>query len=405
METTDALSQAESFIRHNQTGDARKILGEILREDTKNEEAWILSSQVSDKPEQVLYCLHRAIEINPTSSRARILLEQLEQTYLTDQPRKIEEETSQDGIAESIYIDENASSAIMDTTTGDIGALEPHIPQTDPSIDMGPDLSQASAVRENLFPSIVDSSVDTPPPIPEKVHEVTQTKVEKELPEKEINDKTGPADQLRGEVEVRKRPMRWLQRLFTIAGTVCLFAPWITRQNGYQSFKIYTGAEILWESFISSLGPDLVIAILAAIALPVLIFFRFRSGPTQRWGERATIALVPIAALPAIDLIASFLTGQTAIFSLQWGIWGTFIFYSLAGLSALIAARRLGRIGRKELYAVRSGRIFTWILSFGNILAILVTLAALVLLGKFSLIGVALPIIWLSFGAILSHFA
>ena len=199
--------------------------------------------------------------------------------------------------------------------------------------------------------------------------------------------------------------MRWLQRLFTVAGTVCLFAPWITRQNGDQSFKIYTGVEILWESFFSSLGPDLEIAILATIALPVLIFFRFRSGPTQRWGERATIALAPIAALPALDLIASFFTGQTAIFSLQWGIWGIFIFYSLAGLSALIAARRLGRIGRKELYAVRSGRIFTWIFSFGNILAILVTLAALVLLGRFSLIGVALPIIWLSFGAILSHLA
>ena len=176
-------------------------------------------------------------------------------------------------------------------------------------------------------------------------------------------------------------------------------------QNGEQATKTYSGVQILLESFRTSLGPDLAIAALAALALPILIFFRFKSGPTQRWGERATIALAPMAALPALDLIASFYTGKTAILNLQWGIWLNCAFYSLAGLTALITARRLGSMSRQELSSARAGRVFTWIFSFGNILAILVTLIALILLGKFSIIGIALPIIWLSLGALLSHFA
>ena len=65
MDIEQALSQAELYIRQNQTTQARTILGEILRGNPENEEAWILSAQVSDKPEQVMYCLQQAIRINP----------------------------------------------------------------------------------------------------------------------------------------------------------------------------------------------------------------------------------------------------------------------------------------------------------------------------------------------------
>ena len=78
MDIEQALSQAELYIRQNQTSQARVILGEILRDNPQNEEAWILSAQVSDKPQQVIYCLRQAIKINPASSRARLLLDRLQ---------------------------------------------------------------------------------------------------------------------------------------------------------------------------------------------------------------------------------------------------------------------------------------------------------------------------------------
>ena len=60
-----ALSQAKFYIRQNQKEPARGILGQIIREDPNNSEAWILSAQVSDELEQVLYCLQRAAKIDP----------------------------------------------------------------------------------------------------------------------------------------------------------------------------------------------------------------------------------------------------------------------------------------------------------------------------------------------------
>ena len=77
MDIEESLSQADLYIRQNQTAQARAILGQILRDNPQNEEAWILSAQVSDKPEQVIYCLRQALGINP-ASRARLLLERLQ---------------------------------------------------------------------------------------------------------------------------------------------------------------------------------------------------------------------------------------------------------------------------------------------------------------------------------------
>jgi len=50
MDIEQALSQAELNIRQNLTTQARTTLEEILRDNPQNEEAWILSAQVSDKP-------------------------------------------------------------------------------------------------------------------------------------------------------------------------------------------------------------------------------------------------------------------------------------------------------------------------------------------------------------------
>ena len=77
----------------------------------------------------------------------------------------------------------------------------------------------------------------------------------------------------------------------------------------------------------------------------------------------------------------------------------------LAGLAALINARRLGEVRRAELFAAWPGWVFTWLFCLGDILAILVTLAGLAIIGKFSLIGISIPFIWLFLGALLSLIA
>jgi hypothetical protein len=104
-------------------------------------------------------------------------------------------------------------------------------------------------------------------------------------------------------------------------------------------------------------------------------------------------------------MISFFYAGLTNTVELRWGIWAAGAFYSLAGLTALINARRLGNVSRTELYAARAGWIFTWLFCFCDILAILVTVIGLAMLGKFSLVATAIPFIWLILGALLSLIA
>jgi hypothetical protein len=166
--------------------------------------------------------------------------------------------------------------------------------------------------------------------------------------------------------------------------------------------------EVLLGPILSPLGVDVGIAslaLLASLVLPLMMFFRFRSRATQKWGERATIALAPLASVLCLDMISFFYAGLTNNVELRWGIWASCGFYSLAGLAALINTRRLGNVSRAELYTARAGWIFTWLFSFGDILAILVTLIGLAMIGKFNLVGIAIPCIWLFAGTILSHFA
>jgi len=90
MNIEQALSHAKFFIFQDQKELAREKLVAILREDSINAEAWILSAQVSDKLEQVLYCLHRAsminpkaLETHPNAPQIRALIDRLEQTLPT----------------------------------------------------------------------------------------------------------------------------------------------------------------------------------------------------------------------------------------------------------------------------------------------------------------------------------
>jgi hypothetical protein len=373
MHIEQALSQAELLIRQNQTSQARAILGEILRENPQNEEAWILSAQVSDKPQQVLYCLRQAIKINPASSRAQLLLDRLN---LPQTP------------------------AVPVTPPVPVISSQPAQP---PLEDTQPHQALPLAAAQPLQEAPLQSAIAYSEPeenttAPEKIATVEQTSAP--------TGNTSPATRLATQVAAPKRPMRWLVRILTIAASASLLAPWITIVNADKTTRTLNGLEVLVGPIFSPLGVDVVIAslaLLACVALPLLMFFRFRSAATQKWGERATIALAPLAGVLCLDMVSFYYAGLTNNVGLLWGIWASFAFYSLLGLSALINAFRLGSAGRMEISAVRAGRTFTWLFSLGDILALGVTILGLMVMGKFSPFGIAIPAIWLLLGALLSH--
>ena len=362
MDIEQALSQAELYIRQNLTAQARTTLEEILRDNPQNEEAWILSAQVSEKPEQVLYCLRQAIKINPASSRARLLLDRL-------------------------HLPQTPGTAVLSSQPA-----AQNEPITKPRQELPPAVSRPDDVTSTSF-SIPYSGLDGNTAV-----------VHARIP----GGATSPTKRLATQVTAPKRPNRWLQRVFTIAASACLLAPWILIQDSGGTSRTLSGVDVLLGPIFSPLGVDVGIAslaLLASLVLPLLMFFRFKSRATQKWGERATIALAPLASVLCLDMISFFYAGLTSNVELRWGIWAGCGFYSLAGLTALINARRLGNVGRAELYTARAGWIFTWLFSFGDILAILVTMIGLVVMGKFSLFGIAIPFIWLFLGALLSHIA
>ena len=359
MDIEQALSQAELYIRQNQTSQARIILSEILRDNPLNEEAWILSAQVSDKPEQVIYCLRQAVKINPVSSRARFLLDRL---ILQKSPQPTQVSPTPE------------SQPLPDT--------QPHqaIHPTVATPEEGTRVSPASWYAE----SDDNFSAD-------------QTGVPLMAAGSATRSAAAPA-----------RPNRWLLRVLTIAASLCLLAPWIFDGN---TSRTLSGAQILLGAIFSPLGVNVGIAglaFLASLILPLMMFFRFQSGATQKWAERATIALAPLAAVLSLELISFFYAGLTSKVELRWGIWAACAFYLLAGLAALVNARRLENVRRAELAAAWPGRIFTWLISLGDLLAILVTVIGLVL-GKYGFIeigiGLAFPCIWLLLGALMSHIA
>jgi hypothetical protein len=395
MDIEQALSEAETHIRQNQTAQARKILGEIIRAAPQNEEAWILSAQVSDKPEQVRYCLQRAIAINPTSSRARLLLDRLQQPQVPE-PSISSSQPEPDTQSDLVTQPEPVTQSEPDTLPQE--DLLSSVAMADGTATIGP-----NPQNQNMEPA--GNTTGTQVGAPEVPAVPAQTvPVPSDTTAKDTGGAIRTAAQSARPGKKRKRPTRWLQRAFIIAATACLWAPWILMQDGSNAPRTLTGAQILLQSY-SSISPDVVIASLAALALLVLMFFRFKSAATQKWGERAAIALVPLAALPSLDLISSYYAGSNGILALRWGVWLNCAFYLLIGLAALINARRLGNLGRSELSTAPAGRVFTWLFTLGDILAFLWIEIVFKFSGKLPNIGTAFPsFILLFLGALLSLF-
>ena len=284
MDIEQALSQAELLIRQNQTSQARAILGEILRENPQNEEAWILSAQVSDKPQQVLYCLRQAIKINPGSSRARLLLDRLQSAAKP-----------------------GGSSFLIPTRTAAFAGY-PTAPGT------APGSCRAAARSAARFHNFLFNSR-------RKCHgtEESATAVPAMVPGKPDRPRAWPRRWL------HQTPNAMVAKNLHDRRQPCLLAPWMTVQNADNTPRTFSGLDVLLGPIFSPLGVDVGIAglaLLASLALPLLMFFRFRSAATQKWGERATIALAPLASVLCLDMISFYYAGLTNNVELRLGHLG-----------------------------------------------------------------------------------
>jgi hypothetical protein len=68
-------------MQYQQRGDkynARDVLRKILSKDNHNEQAWLLFSEVAEKPEHEIQCLNNVLHINPENLQAKLRLQELE---------------------------------------------------------------------------------------------------------------------------------------------------------------------------------------------------------------------------------------------------------------------------------------------------------------------------------------
>jgi hypothetical protein len=65
------LQQAIAAIRAGDKAAGRRLLAEVIRNDPRNEAAWLWMSAVLDADEQRRACLERVLAINPDNSTAR----------------------------------------------------------------------------------------------------------------------------------------------------------------------------------------------------------------------------------------------------------------------------------------------------------------------------------------------
>ena len=93
--SSDVEKGLSLVMQYQQRGDkyaARDVLRKILSKDNHNEQAWLLFSEVAEKPEHEIQCLKNVYKINPHNSQA---IQRLKEIYRKENPvnRKIHEES------------------------------------------------------------------------------------------------------------------------------------------------------------------------------------------------------------------------------------------------------------------------------------------------------------------------
>lgn len=65
------LEHAIDLIKSHQISFAQAVLIRLLRQNIRNEAAWLWLAVTMDNPRKIAYCLHRVVQINPNNARAR----------------------------------------------------------------------------------------------------------------------------------------------------------------------------------------------------------------------------------------------------------------------------------------------------------------------------------------------
>jgi hypothetical protein len=65
------LQQAREYVVKGKKLEARNLLRRIIQTDNRNEQAWLLFSQVAEKQEHEIQCLEIVLKINPNNEQAR----------------------------------------------------------------------------------------------------------------------------------------------------------------------------------------------------------------------------------------------------------------------------------------------------------------------------------------------
>jgi tetratricopeptide (TPR) repeat protein len=76
-EMEDILSMARQYQQKGDNYTARNVLRKLLSEDNHNEQAWLLFSQVAEKPEHEILCLNNVLKINPKNAQAKRRLSEI----------------------------------------------------------------------------------------------------------------------------------------------------------------------------------------------------------------------------------------------------------------------------------------------------------------------------------------
>jgi hypothetical protein len=71
------FAQAEALIQIGKISEARALLEDLVFHEPKNDQAWVLLSDVVGHRNEVVDCLHQALAANPNNSAARQRLDEL----------------------------------------------------------------------------------------------------------------------------------------------------------------------------------------------------------------------------------------------------------------------------------------------------------------------------------------
>jgi len=205
---------------------------------------------------------------------------------------------------------------------------------------------------------------------------------------------------------VEKLPERWFQRLFTILGTICLWAPWVLIPQRCNSSAVLDGKQIMLQMSNSINFLDPIIGFFGILGLAVLFFVSFKSGVAQKWGERLTISFSALAAFPAVEIIASKFAHTSNIIELKWGIWAYWVSFGVVGLVALINNTLIEKPPQNENLdnLATICRFFVWLITIGNGLMVILVLVGMATAGMNLQLSALMPsLIWLGIATFLSH--